>query len=79
VTPEIIGKRAPSLWRYREFLPVGDEENTISLGEGFTPLVQARCLGSRVGLRNLWVKDESQMPTGSFKARGLYMAMWAKW
>jgi threonine synthase len=75
VTPETIGKRVPSLWRYREFLPVRDEENIISLGEGFTPLVRAKRLGSRLGVKNLWVKDESQMPTGSFKARGLCMAV----
>jgi threonine synthase len=75
VTPEMIGKRAPSLWRYREFLPVRDDQNIVSLGEGFTPLVRAGRLGSQAGLRNLWVKDESQMPTGSFKARGLCMAV----
>ena len=75
VTPETIGKRAPSLWRYSELLPVRDEENIISLGEGFTPLVRTKRLGAQLGLSNLWVKDEGQMPTGSFKARGLCMAV----
>ena len=75
VTRESIGKRAPTLWRYREFLPVREHQNIVSLGEGFTPLVRTKRLGAQVGLSNLWVKDEGQMPTGSFKARGLCMAV----
>jgi threonine synthase len=62
--------RAPTLWRYREMLPIFDDEDPVSLGEGFTPLVHARSLGSRLGLDNLYVKDESLNPTQSFKARG---------
>jgi threonine synthase len=61
-----LKSRAPTLWRYRELLPLlpGDE---VSLAEGMTPLLQ-------VG-RNVWVKDESRNPTGSFKARGMAMAV----
>jgi len=64
--------REPNLWRYREFLPVLDERHIITLGEGFTPLIK---LQPRMGLDNIWVKDDSQIPTGSFKARGLAMAI----
>jgi threonine synthase len=58
------------MWRYRELMPVFDGEQPVTLGEGFTPLVHARRLGARVGLANLFVKDESLNPTNSFKARG---------
>ena len=67
--------RPPSLWRYRELLPVEDEERIVSLGEGMTPLLRCERLGEALGLDDLWVKDESQLPTGSFKARGLCMAV----
>jgi threonine synthase len=58
------------MWRYRELMPLFDGEQPVTLGEGFTPLVHARRLGARVGLANLFVKDESLNPTNSFKARG---------
>lgn len=66
--------RPSGMWRYRELLPVGDSE-IISLGEGQTPLLPCPSLGSRLGLKNLLIKDESQLPTGSFKSRGLVMAV----
>jgi len=62
--------REPSMWRYRELMPLFAEETPVTLGEGFTPLVQARTLGSRIGLDHLFIKDESLNPTNSFKARG---------
>ena len=58
------------MWRYREILPLFPGESPVTLGEGFTPLMHARALGSRVGLDRLYVKDESLNPTNSFKARG---------
>jgi threonine synthase len=58
------------MWRYRELMPLFDGEQPVTLGEGFTPLVHARRLGARIGLANLFVKDESLNPTNSFKARG---------
>ncbi len=61
--------------RYRAFLPVTDATPTISLGEGFTPLVHLRRLGPRIGLANLHVKVEGQNPTGSFKDRGMVVAV----
>lgn len=67
--------RVGSLWRYRELLPVQDDSNVVSLGEGFTPLLSAARLGAELGLRKLWIKDEGQNPTGSFKDRGLSVAI----
>jgi len=69
---DIFSGRETNLWRYRELLPVLDERHIITLGEGFTPLIKLR---PRMGLDNIWVKDDSQIPTGSFKARGLAMAI----
>jgi len=70
-----LSGRPPTIWRYREMLPVQRPENVVSLGEGFTPLIQARRLGAALGLKNLYIKDESGNPTGSFKARGLCAAV----
>jgi threonine synthase len=67
--------RAPTLWRYREVLPLKDDANRVSLGEGLTPLLEAKTLTRELGLRRLWIKDEAQNPTGSFKDRGLSMAI----
>jgi threonine synthase len=75
VTKEEVARRAPTLWRYREFLPVREEKNIVSLGEGFTPLLRVERLGAALGLKHVWVKDESQIPTGSFKARGMSVAV----
>jgi threonine synthase len=61
--------------RYREFLPVGPSTPVVSLGEGATPLVHARRLGEAIGLRNLHLKVEGQNPTGSFKDRGMVLAV----
>jgi len=65
----LIG-RTPTLWRYRELLPLFDGEEPVTLGEGFTPLVHAERLGRTLGLTRLFIKDESLNPTNSFKARG---------
>jgi len=71
---ELIGREA-TMWRYWELLPVKSRENMVSLGEGWTPLTPTLRLGREIGLRDLWVKDEGIIPTGSFKARGLSMAI----
>jgi threonine synthase len=73
--PGHLALREPTLWRYDDVLPVEDPGHRLSLGEGFTPLVAARNLGRRLGLPRLLIKDESGNPTGSFKARGLAMAV----
>lgn len=75
LTREIFAGRAPDMWRYQELLPLSNAENIISFGEGFTPLVPVKKLGRKVGLTDIWVKDEGQLPTASFKARGLAMAI----
>jgi len=62
--------RAPDMWRYREVMPIFENEEPVSLGEGMTPLFHATRLGARLGLERLYVKDESLNPTNSFKARG---------
>jgi threonine synthase len=67
--------RPRGMWRWHELLPVQEEENRISLGEGDTPLMSLPRLGAEMGLRHLYVKDESLNPTGSFKARGLSAAV----
>ena len=64
-----------TLWRYRELLPLQNDANLVSLGEGFTPLLEAKALGRDLDLARLWIKDEAQNPTGSFKDRGLSMAI----
>jgi threonine synthase len=73
--PDSLAGRAPSMWRYRELMPLFDGESPLTLGEGFTPLVHARRLGERIGLERLFVKDEALNPTNSFKARGLSAAV----
>src|SRR4026208_1015511 len=60
---ESLAGRRPDLWRYREVLPVADDANIVSLGEGWTPLLKTERLGERLGLQNLFIKDESQNPT----------------
>ncbi len=68
-------RRVESMWRYFEFLPVLDEKNIISLGEGWTPLIKLKKFGYELGLKNLFLKDESFNPTLSFKARGMSCAV----
>src|SRR5512137_1045629 len=67
--------RPRGMWRWHEMLPVRDEKNVITLGEGDAPLLKLDNLGKQKGLTNLYVKDESLNPTGSFKARGLAAAV----
>jgi threonine synthase len=75
LTRESLKGRRADLWRYAEVLPVEREENIVSLGEGWTPLLTAGRLGASLGLRHLYIKDESQNPTQSFKARGMAAAV----
>jgi len=70
-----LSTRVASLWRYEELLPVFQPENRVSLGEGFTPLLSLGRLADQYGLHNLSLKDEGLNPTGSFKARGLSLAI----
>ncbi|MGH7505088.1 MAG: threonine synthase, partial [Longimicrobiales bacterium] len=77
--PNTLIGRAPTLWRYAEVLPVRDARFRLTLGEGFTPLLPSARLGEALGVPDLWIKDEGQNPTGSFKARGLAMAVARAW
>lgn len=70
-----IASRSDGMWRYREFLPVRSSENVVSLGESETPLVSLPNMARRLGSKEILVKDEGRLPTGSFKARGLAMAV----
>ena len=75
MSKEKVASREPTMWRYEELLPVGDATKRASLGEGMSPMLRCDRLGEAIGLDNVWVKDESQLPTGSFKSRGLSMAV----
>jgi threonine synthase len=75
VSPADIARRPPSLWRYRELLPLPIKDEPVTLGEGMTPLLRCPRLGGALGLDHLLIKDESQLPTGSFKSRGMAVAV----
>lgn len=74
-TRESVTCRSADLWRYQEVLPVRSRASQIRLGEGWTPLIDAHRTADRMGIRRVWVKDEGQNPTGSFKDRGLCLAV----
>ena len=75
LSKEALNRRAPDLWRYRELLPVRRLADIISLGETMTPIVPLPKLAAKLGVAELLVKDEGRLPTGSFKARGLVIAV----
>ena len=72
---EMLKERPANMWRYFEVMPIRDEANVITLGEGFTPIFQAERLGPEMGCSDLLIKDEGVNPTASFKARGLSAAV----
>ena len=72
---ESLADRPPNLWRYRELLPVRDPANVVSLDETMTPLLAVPRLAAHFGVHDLRIKDESRLPTGSFKARGMALAV----
>jgi len=75
VSKEALRGRPPGMYRFRELTPLADGEQPVTLGEGGTPLLLLQRLAADLGLRHVWGKDEGQNPTGSFKARGLGMAI----
>ncbi len=80
VAPAQLAARQPSLWRYRELLPLPLDVEPVTLGEGMTPLLSCPRLGKTTRTSQLFIKDESQLPTGSFKSRGMTTAVsLAKW
>lgn len=70
-----LKERKAGLWRYHEVLPIYDTQNVVSLGEGGTPLIKSKALAASLGLKNLYIKDERQGPTGSFKDRQATVAI----
>ena len=74
-TRETLAGRSADLWRYREMLPVTDAANIVSLGEITTPLITLEAIAGRLGAGRIDVKDEGRLPTGSFKARGITVAI----
>jgi threonine synthase len=72
---EVLAGRGKTMWRYAEMLPVQDEKNIVSLGEGMTPVLRLSQLEKKYGFSSLLLKDESYNPTGSFKARGISVAV----
>ncbi|HEX9245529.1 MAG TPA: threonine synthase [bacterium] len=75
VSRDEFARREPTMWRYREVMPINDPANIVTLGEGMTPLLPLKEVGRRLGLRRVHVKEEGLNPTGSFKARGLSAAV----
>ena len=75
LTKDSLDDRPKNMWRYREVMPVVDDDNIITLGEGGTPLISADRLANALGMSNVFIKDEGVNPTGSFKARGLGAAV----
>ena len=75
ISPRDFSRRSQSMWRYLEVLPTSSENEIVTLGEGYTPLLKLAKLGFSYDLKNLFVKDEGVNPTGSFKDRGLSVAV----
>ena len=75
IKKEVLISRLPEFWRYREFLPVRKSENVVRLGELMTPLLPANKIQAQLGSGEILIKDEGRLPTGSFKARGLALAV----
>ncbi len=75
LSKEDLARRPPDMWRYREFLPLGPEIEPISLGESITPLIRLPTVENSLNCAEVLVKDEGRLPTGSFKARGMAVAV----
>ena len=75
ISKDDLKDRLPEFWRYREFLPVRQSENVVRLGELMTPILPARKTQAKLGCGEILIKDEGRLPTGSFKARGLALAV----
>lgn len=73
--PDGLANRDQTMWRYHELLPVPDHADIVTMGEGYTPLIHSENLGAMLGLKHLYIKDERQGPTGSFKDRQASLAI----
>ena len=74
-TKKALFGRPPTIWRYLEMLPIQEPDKIVSLTETITPILETRRLAARFCIKHLFVKDESRLPTGSFKSRGMAMAV----
>ncbi|MBC7109149.1 MAG: threonine synthase [Methanomassiliicoccales archaeon] len=72
---EDLKRRKPGVWKYKELLPISDPSKIVSLGEGGTPLIKSKRLAEKLGLKNLYIKDETRNPTGSFKDRPIVVGI----
>ncbi|MBV4416039.1 threonine synthase [Clostridium tyrobutyricum] len=70
INKQTFKSRKKGLWRFKELLPISEESNIVTLGEGDTPILKANKIGKKLGIENLYIKDEGLNPTGTFKARG---------
>ena len=70
-----LANRPRDMWRYRELLPIGTAIEPVTMGKSMSPIIACPRLASRFNLKNVWIKDESQLPTCSFKSRGLSLAI----
>lgn len=75
MTKDVLASRPSSMWRYRELLPIGDEIRPVSLNESMSPIIACDRLAAAMGVGELYIKDEGQLPTCSFKSRGLSLAV----
>lgn len=75
MTKSVLAKRPPNMWRYRELLPIGDEIKPVTLNKAMSPVVKCPRFAGQMGVKHVWFKDESQLPTCSFKCRGMSLAI----
>lgn len=74
MTKAVLKSRKPDMWRYRELLPIGDEIEPVTLNKSMSPVVECPAFAKQMGMKYVWIKDESQLPTCSFKCRGMSLA-----
>lgn len=74
MTKSVLADRPRDMWRYRELLPIGDEIKPVTLNKSMSPIVECSRFAQQMGVRHVWIKDESQLPTCSFKCRGMSLA-----
>ena len=75
MSKNVLANRPRDMWRYRELLPIGSAIEPITMGKSMSPIIECKRLAKNFGLKHVWIKDESQLPTCSFKSRGLSLAI----
>lgn len=74
MTKEVLASRPRDMWRYRELLPIGDEIKPVTMNKSFSPVIECPEFAKTMGIKHVWIKDEAQLPTCSFKCRGMSIA-----